>query len=66
MRYQLKGGEEIQDGKLYGWTGRDCRACGGSGVDEESGQLGCRECAGTGDEWGLLPEQPKELQQITG
>lgn len=57
MTYRLKGGEEIRDGKLYGWTGRDCTLCGGHGVDDHV----CSGCGNTGEEWGLMPEQPKDL-----
>lgn len=62
MAYQLKGGEEIRDGKLYGWTGRDCEPCKGYGEEEgEYGPRSCSHCSGTGEEWGLMPEQPKNL-----
>lgn len=57
--YQLKGGEEIRDGKLYGWTGRKCPRCGGAGAVAE--RVNCYGCAGTGEEWGLMPIQPAVL-----
>lgn len=56
MSYQLKNREEWRNGKLYGWTGKVCFKCKGHGVDNES--LTCSDCAGTGEEWGLMPEQP--------
>jgi hypothetical protein len=40
-------------GWTYGWTGRKCGRCGGHGVDDENHT--CLDCAGTGDEWGLMP-----------
>ena len=61
MSYQLKGGEEWRDGKLYGWTGRDCPKCHGSG-EIMIGQFDCApcpECGHTGEEWGLMPVQPE-------
>jgi DnaJ-class molecular chaperone len=57
MTYQLKNGEEWQNGKLYGWTGKDCPKCQGHGIDNENWT--CGACGGTGEEWGLMPEQPK-------
>lgn len=65
MTYKLKGGEEWRDGKLYGWTGRVCPSCHGKGevMDENDVGIGtksCAACAGTGEEWGLMPEQPNE------
>lgn len=63
MTYQLKGGEEWQDGVLHGWTGRKCEACKGHG--ERYNQMcdsdaRCMNCGGTGDEWGVMPVQPAE------
>lgn len=56
MAEKLKAGETIQDGKLYGWTGKKCGACGGYGEQHnvESGPRRCDECAGTGEEYGLI------------
>lgn len=59
MTYQLKGGEEVRDGKLYGWTGRDCDKCQGHGVDDNN--HACVSCGGTGEEHGLMPHQPEDL-----
>lgn len=59
MTYQLKGGEEIRDGVLFGWTGAEHAECGGHGVDNENNR--CDGCAGTGEEWGRMPVQPPEL-----
>jgi hypothetical protein len=62
--HQLKNGEEVRDGKLYGWTGRNCLKCSGCGedFDEKDDQpRSCRECGGTGEEWGLMPEQPADI-----
>ncbi len=63
MAYQLKGGEEIRDGKLFGWTGNLCGACGGYGEQHncENGPVRCDACAGTGEEWGFMPAQPTDL-----
>lgn len=65
MTYRLKGGEEIRDGKLFGWTGRHCPVCHGSGDYFPRGDSMessfCRSCAGTGEEWGLMPVQPADL-----
>lgn len=62
MTYQLKGGEEIRDGKLYGWTGRDCPRCQGSGQNSgEYDHVMCGGCGGTGEEWDLMPVQPTNL-----
>lgn len=59
MAYQLKGGEEIRNGVLFGWTGAKCKTCNGHGVDNENHT--CTNCAGTGDEHGRMPVQPPEL-----
>lgn len=56
MTYQLKDGEEWIGGKLYGWTGCECKKCGGTGGGESGWR--CGNCGGTGDEWGLMPVQP--------
>ena len=63
MPYQLKGGEEIRDGKLYGWTGEICSRCKGCGWnDPQSDSMWkCNTCGGTGEEWGLMPNQPEGL-----
>lgn len=66
MTYKLKGGEEIKDGKLYGWTGSQCVLCNGYGevFNTVYGIIKrCDNCAGTGEEWGLMPVQPNELKQ---
>lgn len=57
--YKLKAGEMVRRGKLYGWTGKKCPPCGGYGEDEEA--RACGACSGTGDEYGLMPIQPKDL-----
>lgn len=59
MTHQLKGGEEIRDGVLFGWTGAACGKCDGYGEDNEA--RACSSCAGTGDEWGRMPAQPPDL-----
>lgn len=63
MPYELKGGEEVRDGKLYGWTGEVCPGCGGHGENpsQEFGRLACTGCGGTGEKWGLMPVQPENL-----
>ncbi|MDR5728245.1 MAG: hypothetical protein RB191_12530 [Terriglobia bacterium] len=67
MTYELKNGEEVRDGKLYGWTGERCRHCSGTGEDSDNGldenfiSWRCNSCGGTGDEWGLMPVQPADL-----
>lgn len=64
MTYQLKGGEEVRDGKLYGWTGRKHAPCKGTGEDFSDDNVPwttCRGCGGTGEEWGLMPDQPVDL-----
>lgn len=71
MTYQLKGGEEWRDGKLYGWTGRDCDECRGTGendaIDYHDGyRLACSACSGTGEEWDLMPVQPSETENKEG
>lgn len=62
MTYQLKGGEEIRNGVLFGWTGAKCGTCDGYG-EAFGDRLGsvCKGCAGTGEHWGLMPVQPAEL-----
>lgn len=65
MTYELKNGEEIRDGKLYGWTGHNCVKCNGTAEDFSDANAPyttCRHCGGTGEEWGLMPNQPKDLQ----
>jgi hypothetical protein len=64
MTYELKGGEHVKDGKLHGWTGAKCEPCKGNGqVDDwkNGGDTTCSACGGTGDEYGLMPAQPKDL-----
>lgn len=39
-------------GKLYGWTGKTCPHCKGTGEDNEA--KACRSCAGTGEEYGEI------------
>lgn len=64
--YQLKAGEYVKDSKLYGWTGRKCFACHGTGEsDAEDFDRTCTKCAGTGDEHGLMPVQPVSLPPDT-
>lgn len=63
VTYQLKGGEEIRDGNLYGWTGHNCPKCNGTGEDFSDNNAPfthCRHCGGTGEQWGLMPVQPPE------
>ena len=59
MTYKLKGGEEVVDGVLFGWTGNKCTRCKGHGQDNDNSS--CGACAGTGDEWGMMPVQPPNL-----
>lgn len=61
--YELKGGEYILGDKLYGWTGAKCRKCKGAGEDNDARR--CPDCAGTGEEHGVMPEQPKNLGSDT-
>lgn len=64
MTYQLKNGEEIRDGKLFGWTGKNCIRCDGTAEDfsdDNAPCATCRHCGGTGEEWGLITIQPKDL-----
>lgn len=61
--YELKGGECVRGGKLYGWTGCKCPSCGGYGEVEDAKR--CIGCGGTGDEWGLMPSQPIDLPPDT-
>jgi hypothetical protein len=67
MTYELKGGEYVRGGKLYGWTGRQCGKCGGHGEDpsQEYGRHACVACAGTGEEHALMPAQPDNLPPDT-
>lgn len=58
MKYRLRGGEEVRNGVLYGWTGAPCPTCRGTGEDEEA--RACHDCAGTGDHWGRMPTQPPD------
>lgn len=69
MTYKLKAGEEIRDGKLYGWTGREHAACNGTGEDfsdDNAPDTTCRGCGGTGEEWGLMPDQPAGITDLAG
>lgn len=63
MRYVLNGGEEIRDGKLYGWTGKSCPRCHGTGDIDSEYQQSCPACSGTAEEWGLMPVQPDQPAQ---
>ena len=68
MAYKLKGGEYVNHGKLYGWTGKTCPNCKGCGVCNcVSGfeEMTCRFCGGTGEEHGLMPKQPADLPSDT-
>jgi hypothetical protein len=61
MTYQLKGGEEIRDGVLFGWTGALCKVCEGAGEPINTDRHTCPACAGTGEEHGRMPVQSVEL-----
>lgn len=64
MTYKLKGGEEIQNGVLFGWTGEKCKRCKGTGQEYKSDldcDGSCSGCAGTGEEWARMPVQPTDL-----
>jgi DnaJ-class molecular chaperone len=62
MTYELKGGEHVKDGKLYGWTGKVCKRCNGHGEYEgANGRNACPGCGGTGEQHGLMPIQPADL-----
>ncbi len=64
--YTLKGGETVRGGKLYGWTGRACKACRGIGeLPDRDDRALCPGCSGTGEEWGLMPVQPDNLPPDT-
>lgn len=61
MSYQLKNGEEMRDGVLFGWTGENCAKCKGTGEDfsdQNAPYTTCRSCGGTGEAWGRIPVQP--------
>lgn len=62
MTYQLKGGEEVRDGALFGWTGAACGNCGGTGESNEDRR--CNDCGGTGEQWGCMPVQPPDLNPV--
>lgn len=59
MTYQLKGGEKVVKGTLYGWTGQKCQWCKGTGFRDL--RPVCRNCGGTGDEYDVMPVQPADL-----
>jgi hypothetical protein len=61
MTYQLKGGEEVRDGVLFGWTGAKCSTCHGTGESMNILGRACVRCAGTGEQWGRMPVQPPEF-----
>lgn len=63
MTYQLKGGEEVRSGILFGWTGQPCPDCHGCGEDRDA--RACRGCGGTGELWGKMPIQPADLPPDT-
>lgn len=63
MTYELKGGEYVKGGKLFGWTGQACKKCNGSG--ERTDAMPCESCGRTGDEHGLMPVQPADLPPDT-
>jgi DnaJ-class molecular chaperone len=67
MTYKLKAGEKIKDGKLFGWTGQPCPKCNGTGeffwTSEYYQPPRCDACAGTGEEWDVMPEQPGDIDQ---
>ncbi len=63
-QYELKGGEHVKDGKLYGWTGKACPDCNGCGEKYDASRdcdAACPGCSGTGDQYGLMPHQPENL-----
>ena len=61
--YELKHGEYVKGGKLYGWTGEKCGNCGGYGEIEDA--RACSSCAGTGEQHALMPVQPASLPPDT-
>ncbi len=65
MTYELKGGEGVKDGKLYGWLGKPCEYCGGSGESGADHPRACTGCGGTGEAHGLMPVQPADLPPET-
>lgn len=64
MTYQLKGGEYVSNGVLYGWTGELCPACRGTG-EGDAGDCPCAECGGTGEQHDVMPNQPLDLPPDT-
>jgi hypothetical protein len=50
------GATRMPDGRLYGWTGRDCPRCEGTGQGKSDDYLTCKACGGTGDEFGPIDE----------
>jgi len=64
MAYQLKAGEYVKNGVLYGWTGKTCGKCGGHGTNDEN--RACFGCGGTGEEHGVMPVQPHDLEDSDG
>lgn len=61
--YQLRGGEYVKGGKLYGWTGQRCPRCQGTG--EAIDAHACNGCGGTGEQYDLMPTQPADLPPDT-
>jgi len=62
--YQLRPGEEVRDGVLYGWTGNDCSDCKGTGqryCETRDREAACVNCGGTGEYWGVMTKQPTNL-----
>jgi len=62
--YQLKAGEYTKGGKLYGWTGKTCPDCSGTGEGLGRRTL-CAGCGGTGEEHAEMPVQPTDLPPDT-
>lgn len=67
MTYQLKAGEYVKNGLLYGWTGKVCSLCNGHGEhpSQEFGRQPCKGCGGTGEWHGLMEVQPDDLPEDT-
>lgn len=61
--YEPDSTETIVNGELHGWTGRPCPNCKGSGEADHPifGWTRCTDCAGTGDEYDRLDDQPPNL-----
>jgi DnaJ-class molecular chaperone len=54
--------ETREDGRKFGWLGKDCPGCGGSGENPDTGRS-CTGCGGTGEAYGEIKAEPPAMEK---